>query len=204
MKGDESIVITNESLTLSKKFSESNIMHYGEKPLMEKLAEIVTKNGGDILEIGFGLHLSADGVQSNPKVTSHTIIEVHPKIYDEAIKWSKDKPNTKVILGDWTEVIPSLEKKYDGILHDTHIDDNVLNFLSYVEKLCKEDTIVGFFWYPSIDSRFDAIRFQIEEEYYKTIPYKENDYFKSNQFELKYTTYRNGKFSKMDKTKHII
>ena len=53
-------------------------MHIGEKTLMEKLSEMVTTNGGDILEIGFGMHLSADEIQNNPNVTSHTIIEVHP------------------------------------------------------------------------------------------------------------------------------
>jgi spermidine synthase len=204
MKGNEKLIIGDGVIQLSNDNPNSAVMHNGEKPLMEKLAEIVTKNGGDILEIGFGLHLSADAVQSNPNVTSHTIIEIHPEIFENAIEWVKNKPNTKIILGNWVDIIPTLNKKYDGILHDTHSDKNILNFLNSIHNICKENTIVGFFEYPIVDTRFDAIRFKIDEEYYNTIPYRKNQHFILNQFELKYTTYKNGKFCKTEKSKHII
>lgn len=204
MKGTEELIIGDGIIQLSKDNPKSAVMHNGEKPLMEKLAEIVTQNGGDILEIGFGLHLSADAVQSNKNVTSHTIIEIHPEIYERALTWAKNKVNTNIILGDWVDVIPKLNKKYDGILHDTHLDNNILNFLDSVQNICKDNTIVGFFEYPVVDIRFDAVRFKIEDEYYKTIPYKDNQHFILNQFEIKYTTFKNGKFCKTGKTKHII
>ena len=30
-----------------------------------------------------------------------------------------DKPNVKVIHGDWIDIIPTLDKKFDGIYMDT-------------------------------------------------------------------------------------
>ena len=72
MKGNEQIEVFEEKIEIQNTKNDGNnvIMHIGEKYLMTKLAEIVTKNGGDILEIGFGMHLSADAIQSNPNVTS--------------------------------------------------------------------------------------------------------------------------------------
>ena len=128
MTGKEEIIFEEDGIYI-KTYSGSKygnpIRHNGEKNLMELLASIATKNGGDILEIGFGIHLSADAIQSNPNVTSHTIIEVHPEIYKKALEWADGKTNVEIILGDWTDIIPNLDKKFDGILHDTHIDRNI-------------------------------------------------------------------------------
>ena len=76
-------------IKLSTDGDTSAVMHVGERSLMNKLAEIVTQNGGDILEIGFGMNLSANAIQSNPNVTSHTIIEIHPVQYERALEWAK-------------------------------------------------------------------------------------------------------------------
>ena len=152
MIGNEELKITNNYIKLSTDNDFSAVMHIGERSLMYKLAEIVTQNGGDILEIGFGMHLSADAIQSNPNVTSHTIIENHPEIYNTALEWVKDKPNTNIIFGNWIDILPLVNKKFDGILHDTHLDPNILKFLDYVKDNCKIDTIVGFFEYPGFSN----------------------------------------------------
>ena len=80
MNGTEKLIFSSDEIKIVVREVEA-VMHRGETSLMNKLAEIVTKNGVDILELGFGMHLSADEIQSNPNVTSHTIIEVHPEIY---------------------------------------------------------------------------------------------------------------------------
>ncbi len=41
----------------------STIMMSWEHPVMKQHAEIVCKNGGDILEIGFGMGISAQYIQ---------------------------------------------------------------------------------------------------------------------------------------------
>ena len=43
------------------------------------LAQAICSNGGDVLNVGFGLGLVDRAIQSNHP-TSHTIIEAHPDV----------------------------------------------------------------------------------------------------------------------------
>jgi guanidinoacetate N-methyltransferase len=72
MNGREKLIFSPDEIRIDG-LKRDYVMHKGEKSLMDKLAEIATMNGGDILEIGFGMHISADAIQSNPNVKSHTI-----------------------------------------------------------------------------------------------------------------------------------
>jgi hypothetical protein len=202
MKGTEKVTISGDEIRIQN-LEKNWVMHKAEKSLMYKLAEIVTKNGGDILEIGFGMHLSADGIQSNPSVTSHTIIEVHPEMYKNALTWAENKPNVKIILGDWLDVLPTLRSKFDGILHDTHLDPNISKFLDYVKPNCKKGTIVGFFQTPVEDCIFNAVRHKLTDLEYKELPYK-NTHFTSGEFELKYTMFDGNNFYKRKDTKVLL
>lgn len=51
-----------------------------------------------VLEIGFGLGYTADEFQKQG-IERHVIIEAHPKIYDNAEKWSQGKKGVKIIHG---------------------------------------------------------------------------------------------------------
>jgi hypothetical protein len=202
MKGTEKVIISDDEIRITN-LEKDWVMHKGEKSLMYRLAEIVTKNGGDILEIGFGMHLSADGIQSNPNITSHTIIEIHPEMFKSALKWAQDKPKVKIILGDWIDVLPTLQSKFDGILHDTHRDPNISKFLDYVKPNCKQGTIVGFFSTPVKDNVFNAVRHKLTDAEYEALPYK-NLHFKNGEFELKYTTFNGTNFYKKIETKVLL
>ena len=170
---------------------------------MDKLAEIATMNGGDILEIGFGMHLSADAIQSNPNVKSHTIIEVHPEIYKHALIWAEDKPNTEIILGDWIDIIPTLDKQFDGVLHDTHRDKNIPKFLDYIKPKCKNGAIVSFFALPILDTRFNSYRHELSHNEKELLPYINNKGFR-HKYELKYTTFNGTEFVKNKNIKGLI
>jgi guanidinoacetate N-methyltransferase len=201
---DDNVVITNDSIIAPSKIQDGIVMHAAEKSLMIKLAEIATKNGGDILELGFGMHLSADGVQSNPNVTSHTIIELHKDIHKLALEWAKDKPNTEILLGGWIDVLPTITKKFDGILHDTYMDSNIDKFLDYVKPNCKKGTIVAFFEYPVASDVMNGVRFSLTTEEYESLPYKDILHFNKNSIELKYTTFDGIKFVKDKNLKSLI
>jgi hypothetical protein len=203
MDGSEKLIITDNDIRIVG-LAKDYVMHIGENSAMQKLAEIVTRNGGDILELGFGMHLSADAVQSNPNVTSHTIIEVHPEIYKKALEWSKDKPNTKILLGDWIDVLPTLTDKFDGILHDTHREYNTHLLLDYAIPNCKVGTIIGFFTYKLPDNRLGAYRHSISDSEKTELPYFSTNRWK-NGYELKYTIF-NGKDYEKDSniTKNTI
>jgi hypothetical protein len=205
MKGTEQLIIQENVIRLSTDNDNTAVMHAAEKSLMEKLAEITTKNGGDILEIGFGMNLSADAIQAHPRVTSHTIIEIHPVQYERALQWAKqqNKPTT-VLLGDWIDLLPLEGKKFDGVLHDTHLDPNVPRFLDYVAGNCKPGTVVGFFEYPKFDTRLNGVRFSLDEKDLKDLPYGENIFFRDNQFELKYTVFDGKQFKSDSRPKSIL
>lgn len=92
------------------------VMMSWELPLMRRMAEIVAMRRGDVLEVGFGMGLSCDAVQSlGPR--SHTIIEAHPQIIERARHWAADKPNVTILAGRWQDLRAQLAT-YDGISFD--------------------------------------------------------------------------------------
>jgi predicted O-methyltransferase YrrM len=144
------------------------IMMSWEDPVMKKHAEIICSNGGDILEIGFGMGISAAHIQ-NQDIKSHTIIEIHPEVARRAREWAKDKPTVIIIEADWYDVIDDL-KTYDGIFYDAELDPNMRKFSKYAtEKLLKKDGIFSF--YNTItgemfDNRYISFRNNILKRYF--------------------------------------
>ena len=89
------------------------VMMSWEKPLMAAHAKAVCAGGGDILNVGFGMGLVDNAIQTYEPV-SHTIIEAHPEVYARMIStgWA-DKPNVRILFGRWQDVLPQLGV-YDG------------------------------------------------------------------------------------------
>ena len=103
------------------------VMMDWEDSIMNDHAQIACHNQGDVLEIGFGLGISADYIQSlNP--ISHTIVEIHPQVYEKLEVWAADKPNVTIILGDWKDIENTLGQ-YDGIFYDAIADVNIVEFM---------------------------------------------------------------------------
>ena len=119
------------------------IMMDWEHPAMSASAAYVTEGGGDILEIGFGMGISANYIQSH-SITSHTIIEPHPQIVEKAVEWSNGKSNVTIISQSWADVTGSLGT-YDGIFYDTSYDDKHNLFSSSLSELTKTGTKLSVF-----------------------------------------------------------
>lgn len=104
--------------------SGSEVMMSWEDPLMKTHAEVVCRKGGDILEIGFGMGISANYIQSH-NIKSHTIVEYHPEIAKRAREWANDKPNVTILEGDWYDLKETIcQNKYDGVFFDTHMNQH--------------------------------------------------------------------------------
>ena len=101
------------------------VMMDWEAPIMEKSAEFICQSKGDILEIGFGMGIFADYIQTWG-INSHTIVEIHPQIIEKLKIWAEDKDNVIIVEGDWNSV-DGLET-YDGIFLDTYKDDSIDDF----------------------------------------------------------------------------
>jgi predicted O-methyltransferase YrrM len=101
---------------------------------------------GDILEIGFGMGICSSAIQNNnPK--SHTIIEINQDIFNYGLEWANSKDNVKMILGDWKDVVPTLNKKYDSIFIDTIEDGSLWDFERYASMVSKVGTILSMYNY---------------------------------------------------------
>ena len=122
---------------------ELYVMGDWEDPIMKAHAEITCRNGGHILEVGFGMGISANYIQEQD-IESHTIIELNDEIYQKAVEWAKDKPNTKIVSGDWKTV--GLDKKFDAIFFDAYVQDKLfMLFPIHILRFCKVGTILTFF-----------------------------------------------------------
>ncbi len=111
------------------------VMQAWEQPLMKALAREVTWNRGDILEVGFGMGISAHEIMSCG-CSSHTIIEAHPVVAQHARDWAaQQKVPVTVLEGFWQDVIPALTRKFDGILFDTYPlkpEERSMNHYSFI------------------------------------------------------------------------
>ena len=92
------------------------IMLADDARIMEKSTEYICQSKGDILELGFGMGISADYVQAQG-VNSHTIVEIHPQVIERLKTWAEGKSNVTIVEGDWETV--SLGT-YDGIFIDPY------------------------------------------------------------------------------------
>jgi hypothetical protein len=122
-------ILTFESNKILESDYGAEVMMSWEAPIMEKSAEYICNSKGDILEIGFGMGICADYIQSQ-NVNSHTIIEIHPQILEKLNTWASGKSNVTIIEGDWNNV--SGLSTYDGIFLDTFGDDNLDRFKEFV------------------------------------------------------------------------
>ena len=107
------------------------VMQDWQRPLMRELARAVTEGHGDILEIGFGMGLSASYIQEQA-VRSHIIIEANEKVVQAARRWRErhSERRIQIVHAKWQQVIEELEG-FDGILFDTYpMTEN--EFRSYV------------------------------------------------------------------------
>jgi hypothetical protein len=157
--------------------ADMEVMMDWESPIMEKSAEYICQSKGDILEIGFGMGICADYIQSQG-VNSHTIIEIHPQILERLNTWASGKSNVTVIEGDWNSV--SGLGSYDGIFIDTYGDGNWSNFKTFALAKAKSEAKITY-WNSKVfennEHNFDNISFK----QVSVVP-TDNMYFTSNSY----------------------
>ena len=153
------------------------IMMDWEHPTMSASAAYVTEGGGDILEIGFGMGISAGYIQSH-SISSHTIIEPHPQIVEKAVEWSNGKSNVTIISQSWADVTGSLGT-YDGIFYDTSYDNRHNLFSSSLSELTKTGTKFSVF--NSYSSETNIFNLEMNyEQINVTTPNSASQYFNND------------------------
>ena len=128
----------NQKLTfLSDKILDEDghsVMMSWETPIMEKVADIITQNGGKILNIGFGMGIVDTFIQSK-NIEEHWIVEPHPDILQKMKDggWY-DKSNVKIIESTWENCIDNLPQ-FDGIYFDIWGKGETFTFDLLFEKV---------------------------------------------------------------------
>jgi len=170
---EDKIYYTDEGITFE-------VMMNWEDSIMKASADYVCENGGDILEIGFGMGISAGYIQAN-NINSHTIIENHPQIIEKLKLWAADKPNVIIIEGDWYNIKDSLST-YDGLFYDTFGDNDVDKFKTILPTLMKSGGKAT--WWNNFTDSDDV--FFIDGTIYQAISVNpvDNIYFNSNTYYL--------------------
>ncbi len=98
------------------------VMEDWETPYMERLAQIACSNGGTVLEVGFGMGISARFIHASKKLKRHIIIEMNSEVASRAREFGKTAPRPVLVLeGMWQEVLHWIpDNSLDGILFDTY------------------------------------------------------------------------------------
>ena len=136
----QSLTFESDKITIDGVGDE--VMMDWEHSIMSASAAYITENGGDILEIGFGMGISAGYIQSH-SISSHTIVENHPEIIPKAIEWASNKSNVTIISQSWYDVKDSLGT-FDGIFYDTFGDESGTHISSSLSTWTKSGTKLTF------------------------------------------------------------
>lgn len=149
------------------------VMQEWERPLMHALAREVTRNRGHVLEVGFGMGISANYVIAMG-CSKYTVIEPHPAVLKEARDWAARQPvPVEVVAGFWQEVIDRLGV-FDGILFDPFeaLGEDALNrlYVPLVPKAfehLKSDGVFAFF--SGAADTLHADQLQLLLQYFKEV-----------------------------------
>jgi guanidinoacetate N-methyltransferase len=97
------------------------VMEDWETPYMEELARVACSKGGTILELGFGMAISAKFIQQY-NIQKHIIIEANKDVAEKAREFAKGASHETIVLeGFWEDVIEKVpDGSVDGILFDTY------------------------------------------------------------------------------------
>jgi guanidinoacetate N-methyltransferase len=96
------------------------VMEDWEDNYMQALADVAAGGGGRVLELGFGMGISAGYVQRHP-VAEHVIIEANDEVFARLQAFAAEHPTVTPKHGFWQDVLTQLEPgSFDGILFDTY------------------------------------------------------------------------------------
>ena len=173
------------------------VMMSWETPVMINMVNQVCKNGGHIIEVGFGMGISATEIQ-NQSISSHTIIESNPQIYQKALDWAVGKTNVTIIFDDFSNYIDTTTDKFDGVFFDAFPseilgigDDNFTYgkvFFDKIKRICNTGCrVVPFLMNCSLDLNYltDYVPLtSIEVHDYKLNEFIKTHYFRGDEYKV--------------------
>jgi guanidinoacetate N-methyltransferase len=139
------------------------VMEDWELGYMKTLAGIAGRGNDSVLELGYGLGLSAAAVQSW-KPRSHVVVECHPDVIAKCLVDQREAvaaSRLHVISGFWQDVVAQLrDESFDGILFDAYpmsadaVHKNHFEFFTTARRLLRPGG--RFTYYSDEVSKFSA------------------------------------------------
>lgn len=128
------------------------VMESWEEDYMKILANIATTNGGVVLEVGYGIGLSAAHIQTN-SIIKHVIIEANTEVFSRAQKFATNcSTPVELIFGFWEDVTQAIpNNSLSGILFDTYplvereIHQNHFSFFKEAYRMLKPNGILTYY-----------------------------------------------------------
>jgi len=175
---DKEVVFTGKTIYL-KNNNRSIVMDSISKSLMDMYSNVVCENGGNVLDVGFGMGFSAN--KMSELANHYTCIEINPQIYEKALEWAIGKSNVTILFGDWTEVIPTLAEKgikYDGIFMDTYKDRNYGKFEEAAKSIANQNCCLSIYEYARLkkDKLLNKKIYHFKKDSLKSYPKFMRDY----------------------------
>lgn len=170
------------------------VMEDWEDGYMKELAEIACARGGRVLEVGFGMGISARYVQAR-EIAEHLIVECNRDVFVRLLRFAEGarRPVTP-LFGFWQEATRNIPSgSISGILFDTYpltereIHKNHFDFFEEAFRLL-EDGGVFTYYSDEINSfsleHIDRLRSAgftcIEKKICRVKPPKDCEYWRSN------------------------
>lgn len=117
------------------------VMCESSRSVMQDSVGLAQVENADVLEIGYGKGICYQIIQYHNPI-SHTIIECHPKIAQDARDWAKRKRYNVVVVEDfWQNVLPEMDSgKFDVVMSDTfHVrwDEGLIPLIPHAARLLR-------------------------------------------------------------------
>ena len=169
------LIFSDDKITVSG--SDIQVMMDWEHPIMSASAAYVTQGGGKILEVGFGMGIASDYIQSH-NISSHTIVENHPQVISKSREWVSGKSNVTIVSQSWQEVTQSLGT-FDGVFFDDYGGEyeDISSSLQYLTKSGTKMT----FWNNGHTSS-NPIKSDAEHQEIVVIPTANNSYWSGSTY----------------------
>lgn len=108
-------------LTRNADGSARYVMVQFERPMMEAVADVCCRNGGDVLNVGFGCGLVDEAIQRRG-VEGHVIVEAHPTVIEWMHQGGWDKRRgVEIVHSAWEDVRwNDYHQRFDGVFFDTY------------------------------------------------------------------------------------
>jgi guanidinoacetate N-methyltransferase len=145
------------------------VMEDWEAPYMKDLARICSSKGGTVLELGYGMGISAMYIQQH-KIKKHIIVEANKMVADAARKFAKKAKHKVIVINDlWENAIKKIpNNSLDGILFDTYpleereLYQNHFNFFPLAYKKLRKGGV--FTYYSDEVKKFGRVHLEKLQE----------------------------------------